>query len=462
MKQNSQILKNTNAKLLDEFNASIMFDKELYAQDIKGSIAHSKMLALQGIITVAEQEMIEKGLLEIKELIKEGKFIFDISQEDIHMAIESKLIELIGDVGKKVHTARSRNDQVATDFRLYVLENSMLLRDKVKNLISVLVDIASEHSTTLMPGMTHLQHAQPINFGYHMLSYCAMFRRDFERLESTFKRNNYSPLGSAAMAGTPHNIDRFTTSDLLGFYAPTLNAQDSVSDRDFALDLLYAISVVMMHISRLSEELILWSSYEFKFVSMSDEYATTSSIMPQKKNPDVPELLRGKTGRVYGNLFGLLTVMKGLPLAYNKDTQEDKEGVFDSVKTMHISLDILSDVMRTLIVHPENMLKATKVGHLSATDLADYMVVKQNIPFREAYYITKLAVAKANELNKDLSELSIDELRSSCKELESIDEEILAYLNLENSMNSRDSYGGTSTKSTKEIITIFQDWLKSV
>jgi argininosuccinate lyase len=439
-----------------------MFDKELYAQDIKGSIAHSKMLALQGIITVAEQEMIEKGLLEIKELIKEGKFIFDISQEDIHMAIESKLIELIGDVGKKVHTARSRNDQVATDFRLYVLENSMLLRDKVKNLISVLVDISSDHSTTLMPGMTHLQHAQPINFGYHMLSYCAMFKRDYERFEEAFKRNNYSPLGSAAMAGTPHNIDRFTTSDLLGFYAPTLNAQDSVSDRDFALDLLYAISVVMMHISRLSEELILWSSYEFKFVSMSDEYATTSSIMPQKKYPDVPELLRGKTGRVYGNLFGLLTVMKGLPLAYNKDTQEDKEGVFDSVKTMHISLDILSDVMRTLIIHPENMLKATKVGHLSATDLADYMVVKQNIPFREAYYITKLAVAKANELSKDLSELSIDELRSSCKELENIDEEVLAYLNLENSMNSRDSYGGTSTKSTNEIVRVFKDWLEVI
>lgn len=458
---NNQILKNTNAKILDEFNASIMFDRKLYAQDIKGSIAHSKMLALQGIITPDEQKQIEDGLYKIKTLIDDGNFVFDISQEDIHMAIESKLIELIGDVGKKVHTARSRNDQVATDFRLYVQEHTILLRDKMKELVTVLVDIASKNTDTLMPGMTHLQHAQPINFGYHMLSYCAMFKRDFERFEDAFKRNNYCPLGSAALAGTPHNIDRFTTSDLLGFYAPTLNAQDSVSDRDFALDLLYNISIAMMHISRLSEELILWSSYEFKFVSMSDEYATTSSIMPQKKNPDVPELLRGKTGRVYGNLIGLLTVMKGLPLAYNKDTQEDKEGVFDSVETLHLSLDILTDVMRTLKIHPENMLKACKVGHLSATDLADYMVAKLGLPFREAYYITKQAVAKANELSKDVSELSIDELRSSCDELKNIDEEVLTYLDLRNSMNSRKSYGGTSTQSTEEIIKVFKGWVCS-
>lgn len=458
---NNQILKNTNAKLLDEFNASITFDKELYAQDIKGSIAHSKMLALQGIISTDEQKQIEEGLTKIKGMIDAGNFVFDISQEDIHMAVESKLIELIGDVGKKVHTARSRNDQVATDFRLYVQEHTLLLRDKFKALVEVLVDIAAKHSETLMPGMTHLQHAQPTNFGYHMLSYCAMFKRDFERFEDAFKRNNYCPLGSAALAGTPHNIDRFTTSDLLGFYAPTLNAQDSVSDRDFALDLLYNISIAMMHISRLSEELILWSSYEFKFVTMSDEYATTSSIMPQKKNPDVPELLRGKTGRVYGNLIGLLTVMKGLPLAYNKDTQEDKEGVFDSVKTMHISLDILTDVMRTLKIHPENMLKACMVGHLSATDLADYMVAKLGLPFREAYYITKQAVAKANELNKDVSELSIDELRSSCDELKNMDEEVLTYLDLRNSMNSRKSYGGTSTQSTEEIIKVFKGWVCS-
>jgi argininosuccinate lyase len=456
---NNQILKNTNAKILDEFNASIMFDKKLYAQDIKGSIAHSKMLALQGIITHEEQKQIEIGLGKIKQMIDEGNFVFDISQEDIHMAIESKLIELIGDVGKKVHTARSRNDQVATDFRLYVQEHTILLRDKMKELVAVLVDIASKNTDTLMPGMTHLQHAQPINFGYHMLSYCAMFKRDFERFEDAFKRNNYCPLGSAALAGTPHNIDRFTTSDLLGFYAPTLNAQDSVSDRDFALDILYNISIAMMHISRLSEELILWSSYEFKFVSMSDEYATTSSIMPQKKNPDVPELLRGKTGRVYGNLIGLLTVMKGLPLAYNKDTQEDKEGVFDSVETLHLSLEILTDVMRTLIIHPENMLKASKVGHLSATDLADYMVTKLGLPFREAYYITKQAVAKANELGKDISELDLAELRSSCDELKDINEEVLSYLDLRNSMNSRKSYGGTSTQATLEIIEVFNGWV---
>ncbi|MBT5539939.1 MAG: argininosuccinate lyase, partial [Candidatus Marinimicrobia bacterium] len=277
-----QILKNTNAALLDEFNASVMFDKELYAQDIKGSIAHSKMLALQDIISVEDQGKIESGLLQIKDEIESGSFEWKIEHEDVHMAIESRLISLIGDAGKRLHTARSRNDQVATDFALYVQDKSVVLKDKLKVLINTLIDIASKHTETLIPGMTHLQHAQPINFAFHMLAYANMFKRDYERFESSYDRNNNCPLGSAALAGTPHNIDRFKTAELLGFDSPTNCALDTSSNRDFALEILFNISTSMMHISRLSEELILWSSYEFGFVKMSDEYATTSSIMPQK------------------------------------------------------------------------------------------------------------------------------------------------------------------------------------
>ncbi|HJE03249.1 Argininosuccinate lyase 1 [Aliarcobacter thereius] len=462
MKQSTQILKNTNAQILDEFNASIMFDKELYSQDIKGSIAHSKMLALQNIITNDEQLEIEKGLLQVLKEIEKGEFKFSLEFEDIHMAVESRLIEIIGDSGKRVHTARSRNDQVCTDFTLYVQEKTVSIKKQIKTLIETFVELANKHTDTLMPGMTHLQHAQPISFGFHMMAYANMFKRDFERFKSSYERNNFSPLGSAALAGTPHNIDRFKTAELLGFTAPTQNAMDSVSNRDFALEILFNISTCMMHISRISEELILWSSYEFGFVKMSDMYATTSSIMPQKKNPDVPELLRGKTGRVYGNLISLLTVMKSLPLAYNKDTQEDKEGVFDSVSTIEISLSILNEVIKTMIINKEKMIEACKVGHLTATDLADYLVSKQNIPFRTAYYITKEVVAFANALNKDISELNIDEIRKSSKDLENVNEDIVSYLNLENSMNSRNSFGGTSTKQTKLAIETFQDWLKNI
>jgi len=457
---NKQILKNTNAKLLDEFNASVMFDKELYAQDIKGSIAHSKMLALQEIISIEDQEKIENGLLRIKDEIEAGQFEWKLEHEDVHMAIESKLTQYIGDAAGRLHTARSRNDQVATDFTLYVQDKNIVIQKKLKTFVDTLVKIAQKHTETLIPGMTHLQHAQPINFGYHLLAYANMFKRDFERFESSYERNNNCPLGSAALAGTPHNIDRFKTSELLGFHAPTVSALDTSSNRDFALEILFNISTAVMHISRLSEELILWSSYEFGFVKMSDEYATTSSIMPQKKNPDVPELLRGKTGRVYGNLISLLTVMKGLPLAYNKDTQEDKEGVFDSVKTCEISLDIITAVMDTLIINVETMEKACKIGHLSATDLADYLVLKANIPFRTAYYITKDVVSTANRLDKDMSELTLIEIRDSNKELANIDEEILSYLNLRNSMNARTSYGGTSTQRTLEQIEYFQKWLQ--
>jgi argininosuccinate lyase len=375
------------------------------------------------------------------------------------MAVENRLSQIIGTPAGRLHTARSRNDQVATDFTLYVQDKTLDIKEKLKKLITTFVDIALKHSDTLIPGMTHLQHAQPINFGFHMLAYANMFKRDFERFTSSYERNNYSPLGSAALAGTPHNIDRFKTAELLGFTAPTNCALDSSSNRDFALEILFNIATSMMHISRISEELILWSSYEFGFVRMSDEYATTSSIMPQKKNPDVPELLRGKTGRAYGNLIGLLTVMKGLPLAYNKDTQEDKEGVFDSVETIEISLDILTAVMETLIINKENMEKACKIGHLTATDLADYLVQKQNIPFRTAYYITKDVVAYANGLTKDVSELTIEEVRASSSELQSVSEDIIDCLNLRNSMNARQSFGGTSTSETNHQVKIFVDWL---
>jgi argininosuccinate lyase len=458
--QSNQILKNTNAQILDEFNASIMFDKELYAQDIKGSIAHSQMLAEQGILTLEEQKAIELGLLQVKNEIESGEFKFSLAYEDIHMAVETRLTEIIGEPGKRLHTARSRNDQVATDFRLYVQDKSKSIKEQFKELVNTFVDVATLHTTTLIPGMTHLQHAQPLNFGYHLLAYANMFKRDFERFESSYERNNYCPLGSAALAGTPHNINRESTSQKLGFIAPTSHAMDTVSDRDFALEILFNISTAMMHISRISEELILWSSYEFQFVRMSDEYATTSSIMPQKKNPDVPELLRGKTGRVYGNLISLLTVMKGLPLAYNKDTQEDKEGVFDSVKTMEISISILNEVIKTMIVNVDKMQNACKIGHLSATDFADYLVTKQNMPFRTAYYLTKDVVSKANSLNKDISELNIDEIRSSNEELKDINEEILMFLDLRNSMNARVSLGGTATSQTVSQIEAFKEWLK--
>ncbi|EFU70368.1 argininosuccinate lyase [Aliarcobacter butzleri JV22] len=459
--QNNQILKNTNAQILDEFNASIMFDKELYAQDIKGSIAHSKMLASQGILTNEEQKAIEKGLLQVKSEIESGEFKFSLAYEDIHMAVETRLTEIIGEPGKKLHTARSRNDQVCTDFTLYVQDKTLSIKEQLKELIATFVDVSSLHTTTLIPGMTHLQHAQPLNFGFHLLAYANMFKRDYERFESSFERNNYSPLGSAALAGTPHNINRELTAQALGFTAPTLNAMDTVSNRDFALEILFNISTTMMHISRISEELILWSSYEFQFVRMSDQYATTSSIMPQKKNPDVPELLRGKTGRVYGNLISLLTVMKGLPLAYNKDTQEDKEGVFDSVKTVEISISILNEVIKTMIVNVDKMQNACKIGHLTATDLADYLVQKQNMPFRTAYYITKDVVALANSLNKDISELSIDEIRKANDELKNINEDIILYLDLKNSMNARNSFGGTSTKQTENQIEYFKKWLEN-
>jgi len=445
--------------LLDEFNASLNFDKKLYQYDILGSQAHAKMLGAQGILTDEEVKSIINGLETVRSEIESGDFEFNISDEDIHMAIEKRLTQLIGDAGKKLHTARSRNDQVALDFRLYVQDHNKIIRKLILNLIETLILVADKNKETLLPGMTHLQHAQPINFGYHMMAYASMLKRDYERFESSYKRNNLSPIGCAALAGTPHPIDREATAKELGFDAPTLNCLDTVSDRDFALEMLFNIATMMMHISRLSEELIIWSSSEFGFITLSDAYSTGSSIMPQKKNPDVPELLRGKTGRTFGNLISLLTVMKGLPLAYNKDMQEDKEGTFDSVETAEISLTILNEVIKTMQVNKDKMEKACMVGHLSATDLADYLVEKCSIPFREAHFITGRAVALAEQKGCDLSELRAKDLQSIDDRINS---DVIDYLSIRHSMNARNSQGGTATSKTAEQIEYLKNWIQSI
>jgi len=445
--------------LLEKFNASIMFDQKLYREDIEGSIAHAKMLAHQGILTAEECSLIESGMAQVLGEIESGSFEWKIGDEDLHMAIEKRLTAIIGEAGKKLHTARSRNDQVALDFRRFVLRKNREITGQIKALMSVIVDISRDHTTTLLPGMTHLQHAQPINFAFHLLAYASMFKRDCERFESSAHRNNISPIGCAALAGTPHNINREMTAQSLGFDSVSVNCLDTVSDRDFALEILFNISTLMMHISRLAEEIILWSSYEFRFVELSDEYSTGSSIMPQKKNPDVPELLRGKTGRVFGNLMGLLTVMKGLPLAYNKDTQEDKEGVFDSVETAEISLEILREALKTMTIKPQNMARACKLGHLSATDLADYLVEHCGVPFREAHHITGRAVARAEVLGIDLSDIEYSELHAIDSRIK---EDVIAFLAIEHSMNARVSQGGTAEVRTLEQIIYFDHYLKDV
>jgi len=443
--------------LLDQFNASIMYDRKLYREDIEGSLAHAAMLAKQGILTTEELIEITDGLNQVMKEIESGEFEWNISDEDLHMGIEKRLTAIIGDSGKKLHTARSRNDQVAVDFRRYVLRQNLEIVNGLKLLMKEIVVVADKHTETLIPGMTHLQHAQPINFGFHLGAYLSMFKRDIARFEDSYKRNNISPLGCAALAGTPHNVDRGMTAEILGFDSVSVNCLDTVSDRDFALEILFNISTMMMHISRLSEELVMWSSYEFGFVELSDEYSTGSSIMPQKKNPDVPELLRGKTGRVYGSLMGLLTVMKGLPLAYNKDTQEDKEGVFDSVETATISLEILKEAIKTMEVKAHNMESACAIGHLSATDLADYLVEKCDIPFREAHFITGRAVAKGEELNVDLSKMDFKYL----KEIDNrINEDVMEFLGLRHSMNARTSEGGTASERTKEQLQYFTNYLE--
>ena len=446
-----------SSELLEEFNASIFFDKELFKEDIAGSKAHAKMLGECGILDADDVAKIRAGLDQVLGEIERGEFAFSVSQEDIHMAVEGRLSQIIGkELGGRLHTARSRNDQVALDFRAYCQNRTKELATLVRELISVLASIASEHKDTLMPGFTHLQHAQPISLAFHLLAYAFAFKRDYERLLSSYERNNLSPLGSAALAGTPYPTRRELVASELGFMGITPNAMDSVSDRDFALELLFNISLIFTHASRLCEELILWSSQEFGYISISDAFSTGSSIMPQKKNPDVAELIRGKTGRVYGNLISLLTVMKGLPMAYNKDMQEDKEGVFDSVRTASTSLVILREMLKTTTWRKENMLKACKMGHLSATDLADYLVSAYNEPFRLAHNITGRLVSLAESRGKDLSELSLEELKSIDSRF---DERALSALSLEASKEARKSSGGTSNESVEKQLVLINDFL---
>ena len=374
-------------KIVSDFNSSLSFDSKLYQYDIEGSIAHAKMLGFQGILSNDEAEQIINALNEILTEINEGKLEFNVEFEDIHTNVEKFLVEKIGEVGKKLHTARSRNDQVALDIRLYLKQEIKNIQKLLVKTVSTLVNIQNEHTTTIMPGYTHLQRAQAITFAHHLGAYVEMFKRDFERLNDAFKRVNILPLGSCALAGTPHNIDREKTAEILGFDGVCLNSIDGVSDRDFIIETLSSLSIIMTHLSRFCEEIILWASFEFKFIELDDSYATGSSIMPQKKNPDVAELIRGKTGRVYGDLFTLLTVMKSLPLAYNKDMQEDKEPLFDAVDTVKVCLEILPCMLQTMKVNKENMLNAVHKGFLNATDVADYLVDKV-VHFRKAHEIS--------------------------------------------------------------------------
>ena len=443
-----------SSELLKEFNASLNFDSLLYKHDIQGSIAHATMLEKCGIISKSELDALVNGLKAVQSEIEQGKFDFDIKDEDIHMAVERRLSELVGEVGGKLHTARSRNDQVATDFKLYAKEQNLLLQGLLKGLIATIVTLAKSHKSTIMPSFTHLQHAQPVSFAFYILAYAFMFARDIKRLRASYELADFSPLGACACAGTSYKTDRKFTAKLLGFKEVMPNAMDAVSDRDFALDLLYDISVIFTHTSRLCEEFVLFSSTEFNFISISDAYATGSSIMPQKKNPDVCELIRGKTGRAYGNLVSLLSTMKALPLAYNKDMQEDKECVFDSVKNATQSLVILNEMLKELTLNEKAMRKACEKGHLLATDLADFLVREKGVPFRKAHFIVGKVVAKADEMGLDISKIT------NLQEIEPLfDEKAQRLLNLESSLNSKQSEGSSSVESVEKQIQILEKFL---
>lgn len=435
-------------KFVEEFTASVNFDQRMYRQDIQGSIAHASMLAKVGVLTTAERDQIISGLQQIESEIDRGEFAWSIAQEDVHMNIESRLIKLIGEVGKKLHTGRSRNDQVATDVRLYLREMTQPIRSELQRLRSTLLDVAEREFDTIMPGFTHLQTAQPVTFGHHMLAWFEMLSRDLERLDDCSKRVNSLPLGAAALAGTTFPIDREYTAELLGFDRICRNSLDAVSDRDFAIEFNSVASLLMMHLSRFSEELIIWSSAQFDFVDLGDAFCTGSSIMPQKKNPDVPELVRGKTSRVYGNLFNLLTLMKNQPLAYNKDNQEDKEPLFDTIDTLLGSLRVYADMMAVITVKKDNMRLAALKGYATATDLADYLVRKA-VPFRDAHEIVGLSVAYAIKHGKDLSALQLSELRQFS---EQIDEDVFTVLTLEGSVAARNHLGGTAPQQVLKAV----------
>ncbi|MDR3238748.1 MAG: argininosuccinate lyase, partial [Clostridiales bacterium] len=394
----------------DHFHSSISFDQRLCDQDIRGSLAHAKMLGEQGILSREDSEIIQKGLTDILTDLREGRLTFDESAEDIHSNIEALLIERIGEPGKKLHTGRSRNDQVALDMRLYVLDETEAIQSLLLELLKTLTALSQKHLETILPGYTHMQRAQPVTLAHHLLAYAEMFKRDADRLKDAAKRANVSPLGSAALAATTYRLDRERVRALLGMDAITLNSLDAVADRDFCLELLSALSILMMHLSRFCEEIVLWSSYEFQFIEIDDAYATGSSIMPQKKNPDMAELIRGKTGRVYGDLMGLLTVMKGLPLAYNTDMQEDKESVFDAIDTVKMCLPVFTGMIRTMTVRAENMRAACTAGFINATDAADWLVEK-GASFRDAHAAVGRLVLYCAENKKTLEELTLEEWR---------------------------------------------------
>ncbi|WP_105145973.1 argininosuccinate lyase [Streptococcus suis] len=428
---------------VEEFGASIRFDQKLAKYDIQGSLAHVKMLGATGIINQEEAQAIQTGLEELLADYEAGKLVFDVRNEDIHMNIESLLTDKIGSVAGKLHTARSRNDQVATDMHLYLKDTLFQVVDKLTNLRQILVDLAQEHVETIMPGYTHLQHAQPISFAQHLLAYYNMFSRDCERFAFNMQHTNVSPLGAAALAGTTFPIDRQMTSDLMGFAKPYSNSLDAVSDRDFILEFLSNASILMMHMSRLCEEIINWCSHEYQFVTLSDTFSTGSSIMPQKKNPDMAELIRGKTGRVYGNLVGLLTVMKSLPLTYNKDLQEDKEGMFDTAETILVSIDILAGMLKTMTVHKERMAQSTEKDFSNATELADYLASK-GLPFRQAHEIVGKLVLECSKAGYYLQDVPLERYQ----EISSIiGPDIYTALESKTAVSRRNSLGGTGFES---------------
>lgn len=439
--------KETDA-FVNDFNSSIQFDQRMYREDIQGSLAHSQMLGDTGVISKADVAAIHQGLKALLAEIEAGQIEFSVDAEDIHMNIETLLTQRIGDAGKRLHTARSRNDQVAVDLRLYLREQTVVIQNMILDLIQVLLTKAEAHQATVMPGYTHLQRAQPITFAQHLLAYGNMFCRDVERLTDCRKRMNQCPLGSGALAGTTYPIDRFETAQLLGFDGPMSNSLDGVSDRDYVIELLSALSMLMMHLSRFSEEVILWCSWEFKFVELDDAYSTGSSIMPQKKNPDVAELVRGKTGRVYGSLVSLLTTMKALPLAYNKDMQEDKEPVFDAVDTVKQCLPVFAAMIDTMKVLPENMLAAAKRGFINATDAADYLT-KKGVPFRDAYKATGQLVYLCTSQGKTLEDLTVEEFQTAHP---AFDAGIYAAIDLNTCVAQRLSHGGPSIPETTRQI----------
>ncbi|OPX43090.1 argininosuccinate lyase 1 [Ruminiclostridium hungatei] len=445
-------------KLVDDFNSSIRFDCRMYRQDILGSIAHSNMLGKCGIISIEESTLIQNTLRDILKDIEDGKIEFEVDAEDIHMNVEKILISRIGDTGKKLHTGRSRNDQVALDIRMYLRDEITAISRMLIALKKNILKISEENTATILPGYTHLQRAQPITFAHHMMAYFEMFRRDYSRLSDCYSRMNMLPLGSGALAGTTYPLDRHMVAAELGFSDVTRNSLDAVSDRDFAIELASCLSILMMHVSRLSEEIILWSSHEFGFVELDDAYSTGSSIMPQKKNPDVAELARGKTGRVYGSLMTLLTVMKSLPLAYNKDMQEDKEAIFDAVDTVKMCLPVFSSMLATMKLRKANMYKAAQGGFTNATDIADYLV-KKGIPFRSAHEIIGKMVLYCIDKNKAIDEMTMEEFKSFS---DKIQEDVYTEISLEKCVSGRSLPGGPAAETVLKAVQEGREYLASL